>query len=54
MDNAVQIPMHAADPYGSTCERKEYEAPTLTDFGSCAELTAGTFAGVGPDSGIYS
>jgi asparagine synthase (glutamine-hydrolysing) len=34
--------------------RKPYETPTLTDFGSCAELTQGTFAGVGADSGIYS
>jgi hypothetical protein len=35
-------------------ERKPYVTPTLTDFGSCAEITQGTFAGVGPDSGIYS
>jgi hypothetical protein len=34
--------------------RKPYEAPTLTDFGSCTELTQGTFAGVGLDLGIYS
>lgn len=35
-------------------ERKPYVTPTLTDFGSCAEITQGTFAGVGADSGIYS
>jgi hypothetical protein len=35
-------------------ERKPYSAPTLTDFGSCAEITQGTFAGVGLDSGVYS
>lgn len=37
-----------------TAERKPYVTPTLTDFGSCAELTQGTFAGVGADNGIYS
>jgi hypothetical protein len=35
-------------------DRKTYVAPTLTDFGSFAEITQGTFAGVGADSGIYS
>lgn len=35
-------------------ERKTYNTPTLTDFGSFAEITQGTFAGVGPDTGIYS
>lgn len=35
-------------------ERKPYTSPTLTDFGSCAELTQGTFAGVGVDNGVYS
>lgn len=35
-------------------DRKPYSTPTLADFGSCAELTQGTFAGVGPDNGIYS
>jgi hypothetical protein len=35
-------------------DRKSYVTPTLTDFGSCAEITQGTFAGVGADSGIYS
>ena len=34
--------------------RRPYVAPTLTDFGPVAELTQGTFAGVGVDSGIYS
>lgn len=35
-------------------ERKAYVAPTLIDYGSCTEITQGTFAGVGADSGIYS
>ena len=35
-------------------ERKPYVAPTLTDFGTCADLTQGTFAGVGGDNGTYS
>jgi hypothetical protein len=35
-------------------DRKAYNTPTLTDFGSFAEITQGTFAGLGPDSGIYS
>ena len=35
-------------------ERKPYVTPTLIDFGSCAEITQGTFAGVGADNGIYS
>ena len=34
--------------------RKPYVTPTLVDFGSCAEITQGTFAGVGADSGVYS
>ena len=38
----------------STAERKPYVAPVLTDFGSFSEITQGTFAGVGADSGIYS
>jgi hypothetical protein len=35
-------------------ERKPYNTPTLTDFGSFAEITQGTFAGTGGDSGVYS
>lgn len=35
-------------------ERKTYHTPTLTDFGSFAELTHGTFAGGGTDNSIYS
>ena len=35
-------------------ERKAYTTPALKDFGSFAEITQGTFAGVGADSGIYS
>ncbi|MDQ3280046.1 MAG: hypothetical protein M3Q69_01390 [Acidobacteriota bacterium] len=38
----------------STAERKPYVTPTLTDFGSCAEITQGTFLGSGPDNGAYS
>lgn len=34
--------------------RKPYVAPTLVDFGSCAEITQGTLSGIGADSGIYS
>jgi hypothetical protein len=34
-------------------DRKPYVTPTLTDFGSCAELTQGAIA-VGNDIGIYS
>ena len=34
--------------------RKEYVTPSLTDFGSFAEITQGTFAGVGVDNGVYS
>lgn len=33
---------------------KEYVTPKLTDFGSFAEITQGTFAGVGADNGVYS
>lgn len=35
-------------------DRKTYVTPTLTDFGSFSEITQGSFAGVGADSGIYS
>lgn len=35
-------------------DRKPYTTPALTDFGSFAEITHGTFAGTGADSGIYS
>ena len=34
-------------------DRKPYSTPTLTDFGSFAELTQGG-TGVGADIGIYS
>jgi len=33
--------------------RKPYATPTLTDFGSCTELTQGAI-NVGADIGIYS
>jgi hypothetical protein len=35
-------------------DRKTYVTPALKDFGSFSEITQGTFAGVGADSGIYS
>ena len=34
--------------------RREYTTPTLTDYGAIAELTEGSFAGVGIDNAIYS
>jgi hypothetical protein len=34
--------------------RKEYVTPALTDFGSFAEITQGSFAGGGVDNGSYS
>jgi hypothetical protein len=34
-------------------ERKPYSTPTLTDFGSFAEITQGA-DNLGPDIGIYS
>lgn len=37
----------------ATIERKPYSTPTLTDFGSFAEITQGAANG-GPDIGIYS
>jgi len=51
MDQASNIPVSTET---TQAERKPYVAPTLTDFGSFAEITQGTFAGVGADSGIYS
>lgn len=36
-----------------TTERKPYSTPTLTDFGSFAEITQGDANG-GPDFGLYS
>jgi hypothetical protein len=39
---------------GERDERQPYEAPVLVDHGTVAELTLGTFAGVGADAGIYS
>lgn len=41
-------------PATQETDRKPYVTPTLVDFGSCAEITQGTFAGVGADNGIYS
>lgn len=35
-------------------ERKTYVVPTLIDFGSCAEITQGTFTGLGVDNANYS
>ena len=34
-------------------ERKPYDTPTLTDFGSLAEITHGAI-NTGADAGIYS
>ena len=41
-------------PESAQTERKAYVAPVLKDFGSFAEITQGTFAGVGPDATVYS
>lgn len=38
---------------GTQTERKLYSTPTLTDFGSFAEITQGA-ANIGPDLGAYS
>jgi hypothetical protein len=35
-------------------ERKPYVTPTLTDFGSCADLTQGNPAVPGPDIALFS
>jgi hypothetical protein len=35
-------------------ERKAYETPTLTDFGSVAEITQGASGVAATDSGVYS
>jgi hypothetical protein len=35
-------------------DRQPYETPVLADHGTVADLTQGTFAGVGADNGIYS
>ncbi|HYC89057.1 MAG TPA: lasso RiPP family leader peptide-containing protein [Thermoanaerobaculia bacterium] len=37
-----------------TAERKVYTSPTLTDFGSFAEITQGSVGTSGADGGIYS
>ena len=37
-----------------TAERKTYETPTLTDFGSFAEITQGASGVAATDSGVYS
>lgn len=52
MDQATSITPVATETAQS--DRKPYSTPKLTDFGSFAEITQGTFAGVGADSGIYS
>ncbi len=51
MNQTANLPVA---PETAQPERKSYHTPTLTDFGSFAEITQGTFAGVGPDSAIYS
>lgn len=40
-------------PVTETADRKPYSTPTLTDFGSFAEITQGAI-NVGADIGIYS
>ena len=40
-------------PEVTQSERKPYNTPALTDFGSFAELTQGS-AGTGADAGFYS
>ena len=35
-------------------DREPYETPVLNDHGTIADVTLGTFAGVGADGGIYS
>ena len=40
--------------HGTQPERKPYITPTLTDFGSCAEITQGDAGTAGTDSVIYS
>jgi hypothetical protein len=54
MDSQLEQP--AKEPLGPppAPARKAYVPPTLTDFGSLTELTRGTFAGTGADSGVYS
>lgn len=51
MDHTTNAPVPTS---AAQAERKAYNTPTLTDFGSFAELTHGTLAGIGPDSGVYS
>jgi hypothetical protein len=51
MDRSTTSP---ASNEATQTEKKSYTTPTLTDFGSFTEITQGTFAGVGADSGIYS
>ena len=49
-----QASINPASTENVQADRKSYVTPTLTDFGSFSEITQGTFAGVGADSGIYS
>jgi hypothetical protein len=44
----------AVENNGEAGERRAYVAPTLIDYGAVADLTEGTFAGVGVDNGVYS
>ena len=38
----------------SQMERKPYSTPTLTDFGSFAEITQGAAGAAATDAGVYS
>jgi hypothetical protein len=42
------------DEDGHMNERRPYITPTLIDYGAIAELTEGSYAGVGTDFGVYS
>ncbi|HEX6099717.1 MAG TPA: lasso RiPP family leader peptide-containing protein [Thermoanaerobaculia bacterium] len=46
-------PINATVAETMPAERKPYSTPTLTDFGSFAEITQGA-VNVGADIGIYS
>jgi hypothetical protein len=48
--NTTQVPTQET----AQAERKSYSTPTLTDFGSFAEITQGGFANVGADNGAYT
>jgi hypothetical protein len=49
-----QINKAAVTPEPTQSERKAYETPALTDLGSFAELTQGSFVNTGVDNVTYS